>query len=384
MTSRRLLPAALCISVLSTGAGGCTEPDRTGAAYYRWNYSEDTLQTVEDMRLPSRTAPSGFALFDIIGLRVAGSRIVLLSDHTGSVVVLDTAGSLSAVLHVTDSNHVRGHTLGRFGVVSDSIWIKRNDTGRIDFYDHGGSRLRTLHLLLALPGGAYDETTPYAYAGNDTYLARFRTRHDSSGSAQGGQDLYVRTNGSAEYFDTLALVTWTNSSVVAREEPFVVQSYDHRKIAVVTRMAPSSSASGRFRVRVINAMDGDDRWIEFEYVPRRVKDASLDSVGLGAPHLSGIHGARNRGRLPAFFPPVTRVVLGDNGLLFLTNEYDQERGKWAMVDLDAGGYSLLTVPPSVRLMHGTRDHLWGIDSAANGAASVVRLRIERADANGRK
>lgn len=165
-------------------------------------------------------------------------------------------------------------------------------------------------------------------------------------------------------------------------------SADGGGILVVERTAASSADSAAFTV-TRSRPDGTPQWRHrYRYAPRpfpRGFDRTLIDRYLGNARPGAVpdreaaeRGIRRAMYLPPYRPPVTALVPGRDGTVWLRREEPDPGASavWNVLDESGRVLAIATVPPGVEVLAADRRHVWGVVHDEMDVPFIVRYRIE--------
>lgn len=180
-----------------------------------------------------------------------------------------------------------------------------------------------------------------------------------------------------------------------RPQPFsdteLVQLAPNEAAIVQVTRAVSGSGPARFRV-VKRTFDGDTLFAEeYGYRPVPIAAALVDSlirdVGKSIEELRrhfpraptparAEELARASLYIPAHHPPVSNLVIGRDGTLWLRREdTGTGRVKWSLVSAEGEPLGTLEAPAGLRIMAADRHTAWGLEKDELDVPYIVRYRV---------
>lgn len=159
--------------------------------------------------------------------------------------------------------------------------------------------------------------------------------------------------------------------------PMAAYSPSGSRVAVTV---PQPAARG-FSLVVVNGMNGDTvyaRHLERQAVPvsREVLDSirGRRNVVIGA---SGEVSTRQGSTAATVYPPVLRVVVSDDGIVWLeVPTRERATREWLVLDTQGGTIGTVRIPAHVNVHLVARDGFWAIEPDPDGWEDVVRYRLE--------
>jgi hypothetical protein len=175
------------------------------------------------------------------------------------------------------------------------------------------------------------------------------------------------------------------------DSPLVSVSKTGRSVVLISRPAAARAADARFHVMRLSPF-GDTLFSRsFPYTPVAVPAGwasrwADETAGLIAPRRAGtdrraLETDLVRGvYVPAFKPPVTAVVAGDDGTVWLRREQPEEQGGTVVWNVLSGEGQLLAevrAPGDLEIQQVQRSHVWGVMADDLDVPYVYRFRIQR-------
>jgi hypothetical protein len=169
-----------------------------------------------------------------------------------------------------------------------------------------------------------------------------------------------------------------------------VSEYDPL-IVRVSRPAATRAEPSSYSVTALT-LAGDTIFArEFSYDPKPIELALVDSlvrefgasvsrslVPGAATREQAEAWARNDLYLPAFHPPVSRMVIGRDGSIWLRGEaLGEQRVEWRVLSPEGEPVGTVDLPARLRVIFVQGDRLWGSDSDELDVPYIVRYRLRR-------
>lgn len=160
-------------------------------------------------------------------------------------------------------------------------------------------------------------------------------------------------------------------------------------VVIVSREASVSSNHSMFEITRISFTDDTIFRRSYHYSPRPMPDSlrrkelderSRAAEGMLGGERSGAMRATIRERLflPDFLPPVTRVVRGRDGTIWIRREMDgRESVEWYALDGTGLFVGRASLPQAMRVLYGDLQNLIGYEVDQVGVIRVVRHRISQ-------
>jgi hypothetical protein len=282
------------------------------------------------------------------------------------------------------------------GFFGDSLWAMDGRAHRVSFFDERGTFLGSVTprvdlggaasrndppprpILPLRSGGFYGQAPAWSDAIALGELTRsLHVRMDADGG--GGDTVYWRPHRPE---DLLALLAPDGAGGTFGQQPFpdgVLVSVEpaRERVAVVERPAWTGTGPSEYRVTALD-MTGDTLWgRSFPYAAQPLEPAVVDDwVRDRAVSMHRFMSRMREGLTvhaverdiaaavyrPAYRPPVTAVVWGSDGTLWLALPPPSLPGVVPWLVLDARGEPLATVevPSELRLLSASRTEIWGV------------------------
>jgi hypothetical protein len=158
-------------------------------------------------------------------------------------------------------------------------------------------------------------------------------------------------------------------------------------VVVVERGVAGSTRSASFRVTGVGRA-GTAFSREVAYTPRPLPANVRDSIAqrwaqglarLNVPREAALRFARDSLGIPEFQPPVSALVAGRDGTIWLQREpFGRTGSEWLVLDRLGNPVATVTGRPGVRLLAARRDLAWGVVTDELDVPYVVRFRVQPA------
>lgn len=357
---------------------------------------------VQDLRVGAADGPIPYA-FSVQPLVVA--------NRHGTLYVLDR-GNHEVRVFDSRGRHVRtfggeGAGPGEFldpsnaGWVADTLWVSDAMQTRTTFFSPNGAVLRTTGAVTRA-SARYTPAVPEAVLADGSYLVLARPVQPRSAAADTDvRRLPVLRVGKSGPPDTLAWRDLGNRRLrinVGQRRIFVMQPWDDsplvtastsgQSVVLVARPAASRRENARFRVTRISP-SGDTLFSQsFTYNPVRVPSGWAsrwaDETGrsMAAERPGTAPGAfsaalARAAYVPAFMPPITAVVAGDDGTVWLRREEQGSTVEWIVLGAEGRLLAEVRGPSGLEIQQVQRSHVWGVMTDDMDVPYVHRFRIQR-------
>lgn len=362
-------------------------------------------QLVQDLRVGATDGPRPYAFSpqSLVAARADGT-LYVVDRGNHEVRIFDARG-----------RHVR--TFGREGAgpgeflaaatagwVGDTMWVADAMQMRTTFFSSSGGVLRTTGAV-ARASGRYAPGLPEAVLADGSSLVLARPLQGRPGEARPDvnrlpvlrvgragppdtlmwQDLRHRQLRVENGGRTLALTQpWDDS-------PLVAVSTNGRSVVLVNRPAATRDENARFRVTRL-APSGDTTFSRsFSYAPvpipagwaSRWAAETAELISARRPGTDRRELAASFARavyVPAFKPPVSFVVAGDDGTVWMRREQREQQGGtivWTVLGGDGQLLAELRAPSDLEVQQVQGTHVWGVMTDALDVPYVYRFRIQR-------
>lgn len=403
MTFFRLLPT-LSILCSSCSSGGSSE---SGEAIPMFNAQLDLrIGSVEDEE---------YALTWFRGVLVADDgRMYTLHPMEDAIRVHDRSGT-----HVTTiGGHGEGpgefDNPGPMGFMGDTLWVMDYGTYRLSYFTLGGEFLRSENFTIDLSGPMEaSPPRPEGLLADGTVRGRSPSWAHLVADGTITESAVLRLSTAGEVLDTIVAYPLANTVLEItnpdnergvrsyRTQPFtdaVIAAVSPHEPAVVwiDRVAATDPAPATFRVTKRD-FDGDTIFSrKFPYTPVPLEAALVDSlveeyaaqftsgrmpVAASATEAQGW--VRDALYIPPFHPPVSTVVIGMDGSLWLRREdVGGDTIPWLMLDSEGRATGLVELDRGLTVMTATRDRIWGSIQDDMDVPYIVRYCLTPRDARG--
>lgn len=287
------------------------------------------------------------------------------------------------------------------GWVADTLWVSDLVQMRTTFFRPNGTVLRTTGPALRA-SARYEPGVAEAVLGDGSSLVLARPLPPRQGTAASDVSrLPVLRVGRSGPPDTLAWRDLRNRMVRVNagarrlslpqpwdDSPLWAVATTGRSIVLVHRPAAARRENARWHVIRLSP-SGDTLFARsFSYTPVRVpagwasrwanETAALISSRRSATDRRSLAAALARSvYVPAFMPPVTAVVAGDDGTVWLRREEQGGRVVWNVLSGEGRLVAEVRAPAGLEVQQVQRSHLWGVMADDLDVPYVYRFRIQR-------
>lgn len=330
-------------------------------------------------------------------------RVYLGQPEDGVIRVYSSDGRFLRAIGSRGRGPGEIQSLSAFGLLGDSLWISDLSQDRVTWFSLSGGLLRARSWNLKLGEGDTRRAVPqeilregHAVAAPTLTFGRRRIPEEYA-----ALPVYLVTpDGTVdrELFSVAArkralLMAFDRGRVVSsfqplRDTPMVESLPGGRGLVEVHRPAAGSGDTARFRV-VIRGVRGDSTggwFVDYRPVPvseelrdRYVARAAEKATRIpnGPPEGRAREVAREALYLPKFHPPVSELVVGRAGRLWLQREMTGRKKRWEAYSRSGRLLGEARLDEELRLLAGIGDTLWAARRSEVGVPKVVKLVIER-------
>lgn len=338
-------------------------------------------------------------------------RIYTLHPQESGIRVHDAEGRPIRTIGRAGEGPGEFRSPGNIGFLGDTLWVYDGRTFRFTLFDADGALIESRGFPVDLgepgrnpprPSGMLSDGTVRGSApawsqevAAGTITHETEVRFDSSGAVTDTLIRFSVENRVWELHDPAS----PNGLRRYRDQPFgaaplVTISEERPEIIIVERPIATNAERGEFRVTKLG-LDGDTVFSEaFAYVPRPIPPELPDSLarafsacppslpprmaaGCPAPGRA-LELAREGLFAPAYFPPVSAMLPGRDGTIWLERE-EAEGGesRWWILDERGRAVGSVALPAKVRVMAVERDRAWGMVTDELDVPYIVRYRVDR-------
>jgi hypothetical protein len=166
-------------------------------------------------------------------------------------------------------------------------------------------------------------------------------------------------------------------------------------VVSVHRPLPTGPARSYFQVDVLRSATDTVFSRRYSYVPEPISDeveeayiadrinaerAALTETGRNIPVAPAVleEMIREFYAFPDFQEPVTRVVAGRDGTIWLRlEEIGFEQVEWVVLDPTGDTIGILNTSPDLRILEAQRDLVWAAEEDEFGVEYVTRYRVQQ-------
>jgi len=354
-------------------------------------------QAVEELRIDESAGP---VLSDVVSLTVdRAGRIFAAARLDGAIHVFSPTGRPERSFGRRGRGPGEFQGLGRLAWKADTLYAVDSQLRRVTLFTPEGRVARTLSMaspafdqfgpavpmaLLADGGGLAVPAVsgPYLASGAVTRVPVLRL--SARGQLRGTLASLDYLDGPVGYVSFAGGTSYLHRPVSG--ESLWAMSQDGGILVVVHRTVPRSAEPATFRVLSLRS-GGDTAFsTRLRFTPRAVPARVADSLVAEQVRTLSRSSTLARGALersvkealglPRFQPPVTGVVAGRDGTIWLRRErLGQRMVSWLVLDRGGAVAGSLELPADLDLHLAQRDRLWGVRYDADGVPYVVRYAV---------
>jgi hypothetical protein len=333
---------------------------------------------------------------------------LFLADHRyPAVLQLEPSGALRRIIGRSGAGPGEFHAVMQVGIRGDSMWALDPGRVRVSLFPEGGRGVTTIPfgpLARELPAS----TRPVARVGMPLALLPeggflveevVVPRDNPGGGAT--HALLLRTSRQLEVEDTVARYSFLHRAMHFRfregeahlnqpfsDDPIPAFSADGRYFALVHRDAAGGNKAQTFTVSLMRNGRLPVYTRRVGYLPRPLPERAVDSVikMITEPvdpswPRSPLTADSLRRKLfrPRYYPPVDRVVVGRDGVVWLKLQVADgapARGEWLALGPDGREVARVTTAAAFRLLEADRTTLWGVEGDPFDVPVLVRYTVE--------
>lgn len=331
-----------------------------------------------------------------------------LADHRyPAVLQLEPSGALRRIIGRSGAGPGEFHAVMQVGVRGDSMWALDPGRVRISLFPKGGLGVTTI------PYGPYARELPAArrpvarlgmpltLLPDGGFLVEEVVLSRDNPTAGATHALLIRTSRDLEVEDTVARYSFVHRAMHFRfregeahlnqpfsDDPIPAFSADGRYFALVSRDAAAGNTAQTFTVSLMRNGRTPVYTHQVKYRPLPLSERAVDSVvklivepaGPGSPRIPLNADSIHRKLFhPRYLPPVERVVVGQDGVVWLKVNFAggvAARAEWLALGLDGKEIARVTTAAGFRLLEADRATLWGVEGDPFDVPVLVRYKVE--------
>ena len=336
-------------------------------------------------------------------------RIYSLHPEEHAVRIHDSDGRLLRRIGREGEGPGEFQSAGRIGLRGDTLWVFDHGTYRFTFFDASGALIESRAVPVDLGDAERNPPRPRGMLSDGSLWGSPPAWSDEVAVGRITRALNVRLDSAGMAADTLIEYSIANTSWRLhdpsnprgvrsfREQPFsaaemVVVSEHRPEVVIVERPIATDAARGEFRVTK-RTLAGDTVYSRaFRYVPTRLPAALPDSLAAEfakrpsslPPSMAATWPAAGRAEelaraslfVPEFFPPVTDVVVGRDGTVWLQRDgAGGESRDWWVIDERGRAIASVRLPAGLRVLAAERERVWGTETDEMDVPYIVRYEL---------
>lgn len=349
------------------------------------------------------------------GLEVGSDgRIFTVHPEENRIRIHDVEGRPAGFIGGPGEGPGEFRSVGMMGWVGDSLWVLDFGNYRFSYFDLDGRLLRSRTVPIDLGGpGASSPPRPEGLLPDGTLFGSppAWSREVAKGTIT--ERVVLRLDERSMPLDTLFRQPLSNTTW-AIEDPKSTRGFgsygaqpfsDTEMVRLgpsgsdlvrVERTVPVTPEEASFRVSRVS-LAGDTLFSrEIRYTPEpiaptlvdslvRMRGKSMERIATrmpGAPTPARAEElAREALYLPAFHPPVSELLVGRDGSIWLQREVvDGDTANWLVLSANGGVAGTVSAPRRLRIMAAEERRIWGMETDELDVPYIVRYRVEEEDA----
>lgn len=369
------------------------------------------LSLVQELRIGSVDDPDqAFTWFRELEVAPDG-RIYTMHPQEETIRVHDQQGRLLRTIGRRGEGPGEFQNLGRMGMLGDTLWVLDFGTYRFSYFSLEGELLGSRQIPIDLGSGPDERPPrPRGLLSDGSIMASppAFSRLVVDGTIK--RQVVLRMDVTGAVADTLFTYSLENTTLEVHDpdsprgpRSYVTQPFTDTEIAQISPSAPAvirvdrtaarSSDPTAFRVTRVE-FGGDTVFSrEYEYTPIPLTDHLVDSIirDIGQ-RLSKLPfpGRATQARVealardalyrPAFHPPVSGLVIGRDGTLWLQREKTgADFVDWIVLAPTGEAVGIVAMPRDLRVLAAERGTVWGMESDELDVPYIVRYRVVESD-----
>lgn len=377
----------LCAAV--AGAAACAVPGGEAATGVR-------MQLAAEVRIGSESRGPEYQFTTLRDVVASDSEVFVLQVGIQDIRVFGNDGTYRRTIGRRGAGPGEFMGLAAIGLLGDTLWAIDGDTRRVTYLDRGGAVLGTTSMA-AIPdrlgsAGAMFFVMPRALLPGDSVLGSGGWSGESIRSGAVRTIPVLRLTREGRTRDTIAwvpvghdhLILHNGRGAMYRPQPFAnapitVHAAAPRRVYVVERDDPVDARTAAVRVTALTAT-GDTAWsTSVPYQPvsldRRLVDSVVSRLQRGLVPRFSPQMIADSVYAPAYRTPVTDVVAGNDGTLWLRWDAQTRPDRYTVIDRLGRVTAEAMVPARVRLRWVSGVVAWGEELDESDVPTLVRYRV---------
>lgn len=363
-------------------------------------------QLVEELRLDANTEDFPGILRFAVGPR---GQIAIPIRADLHVRFYDAQGRKLGTFGRPGSGPGEFRDMGRFGWLSDTLWVYDGSQHRITYVSPELKHIRTEILAPQLNEGATARGSsdsgsvylfvPAALPGNGRLVGPAMIAVRQSASSGATRSVMISTTADGSGRKELATIPTPekatlvyrpgDGSAVTRGVPFGFYAQpeyavDGSRVAWLT--TEPGDRGGQYTVTVIAS--GGDTVLSRAYpyvgtpIPKSVMDSAIGSIAMPSggrampPKAAATLQHMARAAAPRFYPPVSGIVVGLDNTTWIQLRPTKDGTESLVLDVKGNVVARVLVPPRSNLVQARLDRVWLREIDDDGLASIVRYRLK--------
>lgn len=371
-------------------------------------FGQGALATLEPLVSIGSVDGGHYALTAVSDLEVApDGRIYIAQPQEQRLRVFRPDGTFLRYIGRSGEGPGEFRTIDNVGWLNDSLYVIDPRLSRVTLFSPSGQRGRTLTMTSTEVSGAMVPAPPARLLPDGSGLVKPRVSAQvvGRGDVRGVPILRIAPDGST--LDTITLEHWRGtggavaSDVMSLSVPQPLPSHtlwgaDPSSGAIITVERPIAESGEDSHFEVLKRdLDGDTLFRRrYGYRPKALAPAAADSILHGAvARIERLLGPRGEAALaargmrlddalrpalalPRFQPPISDMLVGRDGAIWLKREEVRSTNpRWVVLNPDGTIRYELETEPGVRILRSDGSRAWGVRQDEYGVEYVVVYRI---------
>lgn len=351
---------------------------------------------VPTLRIGSETAGAAYMFTAIRQVVASDSEVFVLPAATPEIRVFGDDGRHRRTIGRRGSGPGEFDAVTAIGLAGDTLWTLDANLRRVTRFRADGEMLTTDRLETMTPDvgrrGRFYFFYPMALLRDGALLGFGGTTGRAIAAGEVTALPLLRVPTSAGAADTLGWVPIGNENLILRsirgtmytaqpfaDGPLTAYAASTGQVFVVERYAARDERRASVRVTALG-MQGDTVWsTTLPYRPRRLEQRVVDSVRAHLTRaLASVYPASEIARglfVPSFRPPITHVLAGADGSVWLRWESPEHSRRFTRLTADGGARIEVDGPADLQLLWADAAVVWGQMLDADDVPTLVRFRV---------
>ena len=326
-------------------------------------------------------------------LPLRAGRVAVAFPQERVVRLFSPTGALLSETGQRGSGPADFATLSAFGIHPAGFWVFDRNNARFALLTVGGKPNRVFPMPTAIrplnpTGGEFNLLAVHGVGAGDTVLVRVQRR---APLAAGRYEAVFLMSPAGQLFQELMRIpadpcfqeATVEGQLASIRIPFCVGalfavSPDGLRMATMkVEQVPSRRACLSRRVVGLPTANQETCWpISVRAVTDQERDSARAELIAKAPHPDLKRAAANLTGFPATHPPYRRMLMGDDGWVWLEAPPSLETRTWVLLDAVGKRVAEVVLPKGVELRAVSRMLAWGVRSAEDGTEDLVRVVVQ--------